>query len=96
VRLKRDLPTKQLLKVLETNDQERAKSLLEMLGGIQAVEPGKRWEMTEKLTAGTYLALDYGSGAPRVKRFRVLPGHAGAAPAPIGRIAMSDFALSPG
>jgi hypothetical protein len=64
VRLKRDLPTKQLLKVLETNDQERAKSLLEMLGGIQAVEPGKRWEMTEKLTAGTYLALDYGSGAP--------------------------------
>ena len=95
VRLRRPLTTVQLLRAFAA--EKRA--LLEALGGIQQVLPGRRWEMTERLGAGSYALLDVAQNGPKpnyarglYKRFDVAPSQGGSMPpATVGEIDLRDF-----
>jgi hypothetical protein len=95
VRLKRPLTTPQLLREFAAEDR----ALLESLGGIQAVEPGRPWEMTVRLASGSYALVDYGQNGPKpnyalgfFKRFRVASSSEQTAPpATVGEIGLRDF-----
>ena len=95
VRLKRPLTTSELLDAFAAEKRE----LLEALGGIQQVVPGRPWEMTERLDAGSYALIDFAENGPKpnyarglFKRFEVAASQVGGVPpATAGQIDMRDF-----
>ena len=95
VRLKRPLATPQLLRAFAAEKQ----GLIESLGGIQGVVPGRPWEMTARLAPGSYAFVDYGLNGTKpnyarglYKRFRISSSSdEGAAPPHAGEIHMRDF-----
>jgi hypothetical protein len=95
VRLKRSLTTAQLLQAFGAEKRE----LLEALGGIQHVVPGRPWEMTERLVSGSYALLDFAQSGPEpnymrglYKRFDVAARDGRSVPpATVGEIDMRDF-----
>lgn len=95
VRLKRPLATPQLLQAFAAEKQ----GLIESLGGIQDVVPGRPWEMTARLAPGSYAFVDFGQNGPKpnyarglYKRFRISSSpDDGAPPAIVGEIDMRDF-----
>ncbi len=95
VRLRRPLTTVQLLRAFAAENR----ALLEALGGIQQVLPGRRWEMTERLGAGSYALLDFARNGPKpnyerglYRRFDVAPSQGGSMPpATVGEIDLRDF-----
>jgi hypothetical protein len=95
VRLKHRLTTPQVLRAFADENP----ALLESLGGIQDVAPGRPWEMTVRLVPGSYALVDFGQNGPKpnyarglYKRFRVAASSdEGTAPAIAGEIAMRDF-----
>jgi hypothetical protein len=97
VRLKRPLPTRQLLQAFGAEKRE----LFEALGGIQQVVPSRPWEMTERLVSGSYALLDFAQDGPKpnymrglYKRFDVAAREGRSVPpATVGEIDMRDFRL---
>lgn len=95
VRLRRPLTTTQLLRAFAAEKR----SLLEALGGIQQVEPARRWEMTERLGPGSYALVDFAENGLKpnyarglYKRFNVAPSDSpGVPPDTVGEIGMRDF-----
>ena len=97
VRLKRPLATLELLEAFAAEKPD----LLEALGGIQQVVPGRPWEMTERLESGSYALLDFAENGPKpnyarglFKRFEVAPSRgSGVPPTAAGQIDMRDFSF---
>ena len=96
VRLRRPVTTARLLQAFAAE----MPGLLEALGGNQQVMPGRPFQMTERLGAGSYALLDIAQNGPKpnyarglYKRFEVEPSHSGAGvpPATVGGIDMHDF-----
>jgi hypothetical protein len=95
VHVKRPLTTVQLLQAFAAENH----ALLEALGGIQQVVPGRPWEMTERLGPGSYALLDFAQNGREpnyarglYKRFDVAPAQdVGEPPATVGEIDMRDF-----
>ena len=95
VRLKRPLRTPQLLLAFAAENQ----GLIESLGGIQAVVPGRPWEMTARLAPGSYAFVDFGQNGTKpnyarglYKRFQISSSSDEGAPPPhAGEIDMRDF-----
>jgi hypothetical protein len=98
IRLRREFSTPELLAAFENEDTRG----LELLGGAISVPPGRRWEMTVRLSAGDYALVDFGENGGKVnlergmfKRFRVAgrrrPGDA--RPRTVGTLVMRDFAF---
>jgi hypothetical protein len=95
VQLRRPLTTVQLLQAFAPEKP----ALLDALGGIQQVLPGRPWEMTERLGPGSYALLDFAQNGLKpnyarglYKRFDVAPSQGvSVPPATVGGIEMRDF-----
>jgi hypothetical protein len=100
-RLKHQLTTKQIIAILNKNKVTDIEAAFEAKGGIPDVPPGKSWQETVNLEAGTYVLADYGFNGTKLNYQRGLirtidvksGGPKAAPPKAIGKIELKDFAF---